>query len=187
MTDIESRWPLSRRDMLGATASALMLPLLSPRLLAALSPPRATLAARFLTPAEFVLVDELTEMIIPTDDHSPGARAARVAGDIDRRLSESLEPEWQGFWRAGLQGVDGLSCELNGTHFLESTPEERLAVLTRMAAGELHPTAPLEHFFVELKRLTARSYYTSKIGIHVDQQYKGNVYQLGEFAGFDAT
>jgi hypothetical protein len=30
-------------------------------------------------------------------------------------------------------------------------------------------------------------YYTSKIGIHADQEYKGNVYQPGEFAGFDAT
>jgi len=29
-------------------------------------------------------------------------------------------------------------------------------------------------------------YYTSKIGIHADQEYKGNVYQQGEFAGFDA-
>ena len=86
-------WTLTRREMLGATAAALVLPLLSPRLLSALAP--FDLSARFFTPAEFALVDELTEMIIPTDAHSPGARAARVAGEIDRRLSESVEPEWQ--------------------------------------------------------------------------------------------
>jgi hypothetical protein len=34
----------------------------------------------FFTRAELALVDELSEMIIPTDDHSPGARAAKVAG-----------------------------------------------------------------------------------------------------------
>lgn len=185
MKDIQSAWRLSRREMLGATAAALVLPLLSPRMLSALSP--FTLVARFLTPAEFALVDELTEMIIPADDHSPGARAARVAGEIDRRLSESLEPEWQATWRSGLQGVDALSRDINGKSFLFAAREERLAVLTKMAAGEPDPKTPSERFFVELKRGTVNAYYTSKIGIHADQQYKGNVYQPGEYAGYDAT
>ncbi len=44
----------------------------------------------------------------------------------------------------------------------------------------------MEQFFVELKRSTARGYYTSKSGIHADQEYKGNVYQPGEYAGFAA-
>ena len=39
---------------------------------------------------------------------------------------------------------------------------------------------------MELKRATVTSYYTSKVGIQVDQEYKGNVYQPGEYAGFDA-
>src|SRR5207244_4684651 len=29
--------------------------------------------SRFLTAAEYALLDEVTELIIPTDDHSPGA------------------------------------------------------------------------------------------------------------------
>jgi hypothetical protein len=185
MTDIKSPWTLTRREMLGATASALVLPLLSPRLRAALSPFR--LAARFFTPAEFAMVDELSEMIIPTDDHSPGARAARVAGEIDRRLSETLEKDRQDKWRAGLQSVDALSTELNGTRFMLATPEQRLAVLTQMAAGEEDPKTPAQKFFGQLKGATVQAYYTSKIGIHVDQEYKGNVYQQGEYAGFDAT
>jgi hypothetical protein len=185
MTDISSNWRMTRREMLGATAAALVLPLLSPRLLRAGSP--FTLSARFFTPAEFALVDELTEMIIPTDDHSPGARAARVAGDIDRRLSESFEPAWPATWRSGLQSVDALSRELNEKTFMQATADERLAVLTKMAAGEAAPKTPSEKFFNELKGATVGSYYTSKIGIHVDQQYKGNVYQQGEYAGFDAT
>src|SRR5207245_994478 len=64
--------------------------------------------------------------------------------------------------------------------------DQRVAVLTRIAAGEQDPKTPAEHFFQELKRSTVRAYYTSKVGIHADQQYKGNVYQRGEFAGFDA-
>lgn len=46
-------------------------------------------APLFFTKQEFALVDELTELIIPADDHSPGARAAQVAGYIDFRLSEA--------------------------------------------------------------------------------------------------
>ncbi len=184
MTD-RSPWTLTRRELLGATASALVIPLLTPRLLAALSP--FTVSARFFTPAEFALVDELSEMIIPTDAQSPGARAARVAGEIDRRLSETVETEWQSRWRMGLQSVDALCRELSGKRFMQATADERLAVLTQMAAGEADPKTPAQKFFGELKGATAQAYYTSKIGIHVDQQYKGNVYQQGEYAGFAAT
>ncbi len=183
MSDARTPWSLTRRELLAGAAAAVVLPWLSPRWLASSSPD--TLSARFLTPAEFALVDELSEMIIPTDDHSPGARAARVAGDIDRRLSESWEPEWQAAWRSGLRRVDDLAREAGGARFLQATPATRHAVLTRMAAGETAPKTPDERFFVELKRATVTSYYTSKIGIHVDQQYKGNVYQLGEYAGFN--
>ena len=56
-----------------------------------------------------------------------------------------------------------------------------------MAAGERDPKTPMDRFFRELKQWTARGYYTSKIGIHLDQEYKGNVYQRGDYAGYDAT
>jgi hypothetical protein len=43
---------------------------------------------------------------------------------------------------------------------------------------------PEVRFFIELKRLTVRAYYTSKIGIHDELEYKGNRI-LQEFAGCD--
>ncbi len=175
---------LSRREMIAATAAALVTPLLAGG--AAARPVAALVPGKFLTAAEYALLDELAELIIPADDHSPGARAAGVAGYIDGRLAESLEPDWQARWRSGLQTVEGLSRELNGKPFLEATPEQRVAVLTRMAAGEQDPKTVPERFFGELKGRTAHAYYTSKIGIHLDQEYKGNVYQRGEFAGYDA-
>jgi hypothetical protein len=174
---------LSRREMIAATAAALVTPLLPG---GAAAPPAVGVPGKFLTAAEYALLDELTELIIPADDHSPGARAAGVAGYIDGRLAESLEPDWQARWRSGLQAVEALSHELNGKAFLEATPEQRVAVLTRMAAGEQDPKTAPERFFRELKGRTAHAYYTSKIGIHLDQEYKGNVYQRGEFAGYDA-
>src|SRR5438128_11942082 len=138
---------LSRREMILATAAVLVTPLLQGR--AVTAQPAVLVPGKFLTPAEYALLEELTELIIPADDHSPGARAADVAGYIDGRLAESLEPEWQARWRSGLEAVDGLSRELNGKPFMQATPDARLAVLTRMAAGEADPKTLAERFFTE--------------------------------------
>src|SRR2546422_7628080 len=118
---------LSRREMILATAAVLVTPLLQGR--AVTAQPAVLVPGKFLTPAEYALLEELTELIIPADDHSPGARAADVAGYIDGRLAESLEPDWQARWRSGLQAVEGLSRELNGKPLLEATPDQRVAVL----------------------------------------------------------
>jgi hypothetical protein len=176
---------LSRRTMIEATAAALAAPLLKVRV-SALGSAELAAAPRFLTGKEFALLDALTELIIPTDDQSPGAHAAGVTIYLDGRLADSLQPEWQAAWRSGLAAVEQLSTEMNGKAFLDATAEQRVAVMTRMAVGEGDPKTPPEHFFTELKHWTVNAYYTSKIGIHTDQQYKGNVYQTGEYAGYDA-
>jgi hypothetical protein len=194
MTD--DRWTMTRREMLGATAAALVLPLLDARPLAALT--ERAFAARFFTPAEFAMVDELSNIIIPDDDVSPGARAARVAGEIDRRLADTIEAEPKQRWHDGLRAVNDLAREMTGKTFMQATPDQRVAVLTHMEslvdetpgarrARRADPKSALGGFYRQLKSSTARAYYTSKIGIHQDQHYKGNVYQTGEYAGFDPT
>ena len=70
--------------------------------------------------------------------------------------------------------------------FLEASPEQRTELLTRISQNEMSPKKPEEIFFRELKTRTARAYYTSKIGIHTEMEYKGNTY-LKEFVGYDAT
>lgn len=140
----------------------------------------------FFTKEEFALVDELTELIIPADDHSPGARAAMVADYIDFSLSESVDEPPRIMWRNGLKLIDQISEEMHGKPFLSATPEQRIALLTRISKNEGKPVAPEEQFFRELKSRTAHAYYTSKIGIHNEMEYKGNV-SLKEFAGYDAT
>jgi hypothetical protein len=178
---------ITRRDLLAATAAALAAPLVTGAAEAVGTAAAAPVAPKFFSGPEFALLDELSDLIIPTDSRSPGARVAGVATYIDARLSESLEPDVQAKWHSGLTAVDALSQELNGKAFLQGSPEQRVAVLTKMAAGEHDPKTPAEQFFQQLKGWTVRAYYTSKVGIHVDQQYKGNVFQQGEYAGFDAT
>jgi len=143
-------------------------------------------AKTFFTPAEFTLVDELSELIIPADEHSPGARAAKVAAYIDTRLAEAWDPANQKVWRDGLALVDTLSRNANGKPFMQASPDERIAVLTRMSQHEDKPTAPEEVFFGELKSRVVHAYYTSEIGIKQDLEYKGNTY-LAEFVGIDVS
>jgi gluconate 2-dehydrogenase subunit 3-like protein/TAT (twin-arginine translocation) pathway-exported protein len=75
---------ISRRDMLKATAAAVALPAVLGKC-AAEAP-----APKFFSAAEFALVDELSDMIIPTDAQSGGARAAGVAAFIDARMAEAF-------------------------------------------------------------------------------------------------
>jgi Gluconate 2-dehydrogenase subunit 3 len=175
---------LTRRDVIKLGAAATVAASLSVgETLAAQTAPAAQ---KFFTPEEFALVDELSEMIIPTDEQSPGARAAKVAAYIDARLAEAFEDKDRTTWRDGLKLVERLASESAGKSFLQSSPEERVAVLTRMAQHERAPTTPEELFFAELKSRVAHAYYTSEIGIQKDMEYKGNSY-LAEFVGFDVS
>lgn len=137
---------------------------------------------RFFTRAEFAMVDELSEMIIPTDHHSPGARAAQVAAFIDKSLAETLEAEPRQQWRAGLKSIDALAREMHGQAFMNVKPDQRMTVLEHIAQNETSPQTPEDKFFVELKSRVAYAYYTSKIGLRQELDYKGNTY-LKEFAG----
>jgi hypothetical protein len=129
-------------------------------------------AHKFFTDAEYTAVDELTEMMIPTDDHSPGAKAAKVVDYIDRLLGEAFEPEERNDFRAGLKP------------YVEATPEQREAMLKKASVLKPANRSMEAKFFRLLKEHTIKGYYTSSIGIHDDLQYKGNVYQTGEYAGF---
>src|SRR5580658_5679039 len=167
-------YQINRRDLIRIGAGAV---LAAPAAFGADAP-------KFFTPAEFALLDELTELIVPADDHSPGARAAKVAAYIDARLAEAFEAKDRDDWRNGLKLVDDLSGKMHDRPFMEASPEQRVAVLTRMAKNEMNAKTPEEVFFGELKHATAHAYYTSKIGIHQEMEYKGNV-MLEEFVGYE--
>ena len=173
---------LTRREALKIAAAAVVVaPAVALRAgLEAATPPK------FFTPAEFRLVDELTEILIPADAHSGGARAAGAAGFIDKRLAELVDDEPRALWRAGLARVDALSREMHGQVFMHLTPDDRVAVVAKIAGDEEKPMNDGERFFVELKTRTVHAYYTSRIGIHDELEYKGNTL-LDEFVGEDIS
>jgi hypothetical protein len=178
---------ITRRDVLRLAAAAAAAPLVPRAVIAGAAP--APAAGRFFDAAEMALLDELTEMIVPQDEHSGGARAAGVAAYIDGRLGEydpsipDLRME-RDKWKAGLVLVDVVARNVSGTPFMEASPQQRLAILTHLAAGEEDPKTDGERFFVELKSWTTFGYYTSRIGIHEEMEYKGNTL-LAEFNGTD--
>jgi hypothetical protein len=138
-------------------------------------------ALAFFTAEQYATIDALAETIIPADEHSPGARAARVADYIDLLLSESAD-ETRRTWTAGLTLLDESARREYGARFAQLQPPQEAALLTTISRGETNPQTPLERFFKTTKDATIRGYYTSEIGIHKELQYQGNRVRR-EFAG----
>ncbi len=130
---------------------------------------------RFFTDEEFAMVDELTEIIIPTDEKSPGAKAARVAEYIDQTLAEAFDPQHRHEWRIQLSLIDLKSSQMHRCAFLQGDKKQQIAVVASLEN---------EPFFATLKGATVHGYYSSKIGIHDEMGYLGNSYQQGEYSGF---
>ena len=136
---------------------------------------------KVFSPSQFATLELLVDAIIPTDDRSPGAKQARVADYIDLLVSEGdrrLSLEWLG----GLAALDGEAVARFRAPFVKLGPSQVDAIMQTISRNEKSPETPLEAFFVMAKQATIRGYYTSKIGIHDELHYKGNVF-LKEFVG----
>jgi hypothetical protein len=184
MSDLTRREALKLAATVAVAASAACSEPAQPPAAAPVAP--ASAARTFFTAEELALADELSEIIIPTDEHSPGAKAAKVADYIDARLAEAWDEADRTLWRQGLKLVDGLSQSMHKKPFMQASPAERLAVVTRMAANEDKPDKPEEKFFADIKERVVNAYYTSEIGIKQEMQYLGNTY-LKDFVGTDVS
>lgn len=138
-------------------------------------------APRFFNLQELATVGAIADLIIPADEHSPGAGATGVAGFIDSMISESPE-EVQTSWRRGLAAVEEMSRQKFSTGFTAARPEQQSSLLKAISKNERNPRTIEERFFVAIKGMTVDGYYTSSIGIHQELRYKGNAY-LKEFQG----
>lgn len=136
---------------------------------------------RFFNSDQNALLDRLTELIIPADDRSPGAHAAKVSLFIDFMVAY-CEPEVQEQWILGLHAVENESRERFRKPFLECDAAWQDQIMQTISRNEDHPTTELEKFFRILKSRTIDGYYTSEIGIHQELKYQGNRPQA-EFAG----
>lgn len=140
-------------------------------------------ATGFFTAAQHRTVEALTEVLVPADDRSPGAKAARVADHLDFVLNDA-SAETRHAWSDGLAALDAVSAARFGAPFADLSNDQQVDVVTEAAKNEKNPMTPLEKFFVEAKGRTIHGYYTSEIGIHQELRYQGNQF-LAEFVGCD--
>lgn len=136
---------------------------------------------KFFNAGQMALIATISELIIPTDDHSPGAIAAEVPAFIDLMISES-PAETKKLWTDGLDAMDRMSREKFQIEFNKATAAQQTEILTAISRNERSPQTLEERFFRAIKNMTIDGYYTSEIGIHKELQYKGNTY-LKEFKG----
>lgn len=185
---------VSRREALKGLAIGASLPILGQRALAddldhskdhskhgAPGTQAKAAAPKFFKTDQMALIATISEHIIPTDEHSKGAIAAEVPQFIDLMISES-NAETKKLWTDGLAAMDTMSQSKNSAPYNKATKEQQIAILTEIGKNEMKPTTLEERFFRAIKGMTIDGYYTSKIGIHDELQYKGNTY-LKEFKG----
>jgi hypothetical protein len=128
------------------------------------APSATAYTLQFFSEEESRLLDQLMEMIIPADDHSPGAHEARTNLFADLMVATSnnaVKQQWQ-------DGIRLITEEATGSSLAEA--------LRRAAGNEENPKTDLERFFVLLKQMTVNGYYTSATGIHNEMEYIGNTY-----------
>lgn len=127
----------------------------------------------FFTSAQNRLLETLSELIIP-ETETPGAAAALVNQHIDLVLSEETKEEQRTFVE-GLNTIDQISKSQYDKPFSGLSQDQQVALLTRLADDrQVRPEEERgRRFFLDLRRRTVFAYYTSRVGIHEELEYKG--------------
>jgi hypothetical protein len=128
------------------------------------APTATAYTLQFFTEEESRLLEQLMEMIVPADDHSPGAHEARTNQFADLMVATSndaVKKQWR-------DGIRLIREQAMGSSLADA--------LRTAAANEENPKTDLEQFFVLLKQMTVNGYYTSATGIHQEMEYVGNTY-----------
>ena len=191
---------LSRRRVLGAVAAFFLTIVLKPFHNALASSHKAISRRvfdgkllkenfRFFTPYQATVVNEITALIIPSDE-CPGAREAGVVFKLDKDLSY-IERS-RNLYMKGVQWIDHMSHEVyKKESFLDLDDEGKRALLQMaesgksivMDTGRARPgyvsAQMAQSFFMVVKRETFEAFYTSAegwecVGYQGPPQWRGN-------------
>jgi gluconate 2-dehydrogenase gamma chain len=127
-----------------------------------------------LNASESRLLEAIVERLIPSDEHGPGAREARVAHYIDRALGGALQSSREAY-ASGLAALDRYANATRGRPFLELPAIDQDSVLIDCETGAARGFAGSSaQFFAMLLSHTRQ-------GMFGDPFYGGNA----NFAGWD--
>jgi hypothetical protein len=130
-------------------------------------------ALRFFTAAEDAVLDRLADIILPTDEQSPGAHEAKVSRYIDLVAAHSNET-LKRRWRDGLRAVEALAQSRFKAGFAALSRDRQESLMGAMAAHEGAPTTDYERFFEMLKPAVIDGYRFSEIGTRQYMRWVGN-------------
>jgi gluconate 2-dehydrogenase gamma chain len=118
----------------------------------------------FFSAVEYSLIEQLTDLIIPSDD-TPGAREAGVSEFID--LMASRDPDLQRDFRSGLNWLNAHSQNAFGKTFLRLSASQQTDLLESFAyKKKFRPGEERgREFFDLVKEYTVMGFYTSEIGL----------------------
>lgn len=120
-------------------------------------------------PEDIAYLDEIGETILPTTASSPGAKAAGVGTFMTVMVKDCYDENDQKIFTEGMQKLKNASEKKHGKNFMESTPQQRHALLVDLdneqkeyAKNKKKDDA--NHYFRMMKELTLLGYFTSEIG-----------------------
>ena len=138
-------------------------------------PPSSGGQPRFLNERDFATLSRITDLIIPATD-SPGAVGAGVPAYIDLVIARNTDQQL--LFADGLRWLDSEADRTGKKKFLELNDQQQLAILEPLCeAADLNSSARQGRnvqFFALVKSMTADGYYTSRIGLIEELDYKGN-------------
>lgn len=143
---------------------------------------------------DIAFLDEVGETIIPATT-TPGAKEAKIGEFMKTIVTDCYEEKDQKIFTEGMTKLEEASKKKNGKSFLESTPEQRHALLVDLDKEQKEymtkkkPEDPA-HYFRMMKELTLWGYFTSEVGatkalryVAVPGRYEGCVpYKKGDKA-----
>lgn len=139
-----------------------------------------------LNASNIATLDEVGDTIIPVTD-TPGAKATKIGEFMNVYVTDCYRPEVQKAFTEGLISLDKTCKKQFDKTFVDSTPEQRTAVLTSLEAeakeynnrkNEKEKTArdaakaamkefygEPPHYYTLMKQLTLLGYFSSEIGM----------------------
>lgn len=137
-------------------------------------PPRRQEALENMTAADADLLDAVLDRLIPSDEHGPGAREARVIHYIDRALGGALASSRPAY-TAGLASLDHYAQSSRGRRFPDLSSADKDSVLKDVE------TSAATGFAGGSARFFAMVLSHARQGMFGDPYYGGNA----NFVGWD--
>jgi len=138
-------------------------------------------APKFFTKHEWQTVSILVDMIIPADERSGSATAAKVPEYMDWLMADSESSrDDRTAMRGGLAWLDLQASERFGKTFAAATDAERRQILDDIAwPKKAKPEMGVGvHFFNEFRDLTASGFFSTEMG-YKDVRFVGNAFNPG--------